>query len=144
MWYDIFMKLIKYIEDNTIRGPCCCGKCIDGVKDPETKQPSGHTADMIFFKVSAKETADANRLKELIQKHISGYTNVDLFDGKEHNYLEVGAWMGDQGLSLQLMGLGSILKLWTLMTPKTMLGDLPDELVMQMAGSGMISIKANK
>lgn len=139
-------ELINYVCANAERGECCCGKCVDAVPEPEKKQPQGHTADMIFFKVSAKPTADAAKLKELVQKNVNGsYANVDLFDGKEHGYMELGGWIGDQGLALTLMGLGTVLGLWKLMTPRIMLGDtLPEGMIKQMAGAGMVTVVAEK
>ena len=98
--------------------------------------------DMVFFKVSAKNNPEETKLRQLIEDNIKGeVVDLDPWDGKEHSYLEVGGWIGDQGLALTLMGLGSILGLWKLMTPKML--PLPDELVMQMAGKGMISIIPN-
>lgn len=43
--------------------------------------------------------------------------------------------LGDQGMTLQLLGL------WRMLTPRIMFGKaLPDEQAMQMAGSGYVSI----
>ena len=139
-------ELIDYVHANVERGPCCCGKCIDRVAEPETKQPQGHTAEMVFFKVSAKSTADVNKFTELVKKNINGsFCNVDLFDGKEHGYMEIGGWIGDQGTALMFMGLGTVLGLWKLMTPRTILGDtLPDDLGGKMAGAGLISVIVEK
>lgn len=135
-------ELQEYVMKNAVRGDCVCGKCADAVKNP--KQPQGHTADMIFFKVSAGPDANADRLRELIKANVRGsFCDVDLFDGEEHSYLEVGGWIGDQGAALMLMGLGSILGLWKLLTPYTVLGSkLPKEVAMQAAGAGYVSIKA--
>ena len=68
------------------------------------------------------------------------FCSVDVFDGQEHGYMELGGWIGDQGLAMMLMGLGAVLGLWRLTTPK-MLG-LPNDLVMLMAGAGMITIQS--
>ena len=44
-----------------------------------------------------------------------------------------------------LMGLGSLLGLWRLMTPKTILGkSCPPDLVNQMAGQGYVIIQAKQ
>jgi hypothetical protein len=136
-------ELIEYVTNQTERGACQCGRCIDAPENPEDKQPEGHTADMIFFEVSAKPTASAEKLKELVQGNVQGsHCDVDLFDGKEHSYLEIGGWIGDQGLAMMLMGLGSLLGLWKLLTPKTMLPKgIPDTLVQEMAGRGLIVIQ---
>ena len=130
--------LHQFIANHVERGTCRCGKCSD--HPGEDQQPNGHTVDMVFFEVCAKDKPDADKLRELIAESRQGdHCELDPWDGKEHSYLEVGAWIGDQGLALMLMGLGSILGLWKLMTPR-MLPGLPDELVMQMAGAGMVTI----
>lgn len=145
--------LIKYLNAHADRGACQCGNCFvvtpDGelakVKDPAVHQPAGHTVDMIFFKVSnGVNTAKAADLKALIIKNKRGaFCDLDMFDGAEHGYMEVGGWIGDQGLALTLMGLGTLLGLWKLHTPRTVLGDHLDRAtVMQMAGAGLITISA--
>jgi hypothetical protein len=101
------------------------------VADP--KQPFGHTADLVFFEVTKSEDADAETFEALVEEEYPHW-----LDGHEHSYLHVGGDVGDQGLALMAMGLGALLGLWTLITPK-MLG-VSDELVVQMAGMGMVSI----
>ena len=125
------MSLIEYVRANVSRGDCKCGKCIDRVTDP--KQPFGHTADLIFFEVTKSEDADAETFKALVEAEYPQW-----LDGKEHNYIHIGGEVGDQGLGLMAMGLGSLLGLWDLITPK-MLG-VSEDLVVQMAGMGMVSI----
>ncbi len=135
-------KLLEFIKQHSIRGECTCGKCIDG----GTKQPEGHTADLIFFKVAAVNEPNAEELKRLIQSNKEGdFENVDLFDGKEHGYIELGAWIGDQGMALVLMGLGNLLGLWNLLTPRTILGNsVPDDMINKMAGQGYLTIQAKE
>lgn len=102
------------------------------------------SADMIFFHVIAND-ANADELRMLVKHNTTkgAFCNVDPLDGHEHSYLELGGWIGDQGLALSLMGLGSLLGLWTLMTPRTVFGDsVDDDAVRYMAGSGYITIKA--
>jgi hypothetical protein len=139
-------NLRQYVSENAYCGACMCGRCIDAPENPEQHQPEGHTVDMIFFKVAANPKADKEVLRELVQKNPKGsHCDIDLFDGKEHSYMEIGGWIGDQGLALMLMGLGSILGLWELMTPVTMLRLKSDDpLTKQMAEMGMVSIQADK
>jgi len=125
-------NLCKFVMDHAERGTCRCGKCCD--HPGEDTQPDDHTVDMVFFNVSAKNNPDADQLRELINE-----SDFDPWDGKEHSYIEVGGWIGDQGVALMLMGLGALLGLWKLMTPK-MISGLPDDLVQLMAGQGMITI----
>ena len=137
-------ELIKYIEKHCERGACQCGHCIDAVDNPEEHQPTGHTADLVFFEVRAVGDPSAEELRGLISEE-GEFTDVDLFDGEEHSYMEVGGWIGSQNYALMLMGLGSLLGLWKLLTPKNMLGSLISvEMAMQMAATGMVTIKAEK
>ncbi len=48
-------KTFAYVQNNTERGLCTCGRCCDYANKPEDKQPTGHTADLIFFKVAKKK-----------------------------------------------------------------------------------------
>ncbi len=95
-----------------------------------------------FFDVNITAEPDAANLKTLIENHVGEFsTEINLFDDKEHNYLELGAWIGDQGMAMRMMALGSHLKLWKLMTPTSMLPELDDHVKKQMAGMGMICIQ---
>lgn len=138
-------ELVEYIRNHAERGTCRCGQCLDfpGVDI----QPTGHTADVVFFKVSARNNhetgfpVDPEKLRHLISTAKSGeYCELDPWDGKEHSYIEVGCWLGDQGLALTLIGLGNVLGLWSIMTPKIMWPNASDSAIKQMAGMGCISI----
>ena len=134
-------ELIDYIQAVATRGACMCGRCLDAPERPEDEQPTGHTADVYFFKVAVAEGADADAdvLTELIHSHQGSHAECNPLDGMEHSYIEVGAWIGDQGIALTLLGLGAVLGLWELLTPKSLPG-LPEGLMSQMAGAGFISI----
>lgn len=137
--------LIDYITRHTVRGACTCGRCADAVANPGQHQPAGHTADLIFFKVSAKDNPDTEKLRELIKAQKGEFNDCNLFDGRDHSYIEIGGWIGDQGLALMLMGLGSVLGLWKLLTPRTVLGAAcTDELAQSMAGAGYVTIQVEK
>ena len=133
-------ELIKYIVEHTIRGACMCGECIDAPINPEKCQPKGHTADVHFFKVALVNNPSKDGLLNLIKNHKGEFNDIDLFDGGEHNYLEIGGFIGDQGLALTLMGMGELLGIWKLMTPNSLMPLLSDDVKSQMAGMGMISI----
>ncbi len=146
-------ELGKYIREHSIRGPCQCGQCHvvtkDGglvkIKNPEKHQPQGHTADLIFFQVAINHLNPPNNEEfiKLVKEHKGEFVNADIFDGKEHNYIELGAWIGDQGLALMMMGLGELLGCWKLLTPKNMLPTGFDmSFVMELAGRGMVAIQA--
>ena len=68
--------------------------------------------------------------------------DIDVFDGAEHNYIDIGAWIGDQSAALAFMGMGNLLGLWELTTPLSM--GLPADMCNTLAQNGMISIKANR
>lgn len=130
------MKLYEYVSTHAVRGACTCGKCIDAPENPKEKQPNGHTADLIFFKV-ANKGAEKELFMDLARTEFPHW-----FDGKEHSYLQTGGDMGDQGIALMTMGLGKLLGVWDLLTPKSIMPFLPPELKQQMAGQGMITLKA--
>lgn len=130
-------SLVDYVLDHTERGECKCGQCVDVGDRPD---PSGHTIDLTLFKMAVKDNPDADNLRQLIKSHRGEFNDVDPLDGKEHGYIELGGWIGDQRLALLFMGLGSKLGLFRLMSPSML--DLPVELARQMAGHGMVSIIA--
>jgi len=131
--------LIGYVGAHSQRGDCLCGKCLDAPKDP--KQPTEHTADVHFFKVARKGEPTAEKLRELVigtREQGEFVASLDLFDGQEHSYIELGGWIGDQGQAL-----GYLMGLWKLNTPKSLLGDLISaETADNLAGRGMITIQA--
>lgn len=131
--------LVEYVLEVAIRGECTCGRCCDSGPEPENEQPTGHTADVYFFQVSAKAEADGDTLRHLIGEHKGVHNECDPLDRHEHSYIELGGWIGDQGLALMLMGLGTVLGLWRMLTPKILPG-LDKELMDTMAGRGMVSI----
>ena len=126
------MMLWEYIRDNAIRGDCVCGMCIDASHNPE--QPNGHTVDMVFFKVAKKEGANSDVFKKLVEDEFPHWLN-----GEEHNYINMGAEVGDQGMAIMAIALGHLLGVWKALTPALM--GIPDDLAKQMAGMGMLSMK---
>ena len=110
---------------------------LDNYVHYHTKQGEGDSSiDLIFFHILPINNPTATKLKELL----SNTTGVDLLDGAEHSYIEIGAWIGDQGEALALMGLGTALGLWSLLSPR-MIPGIPEDLIKQMAGQGMLSIQ---
>lgn len=138
---DAMRALQDYVEASTIRGPCECGHCID--RPEGAVQPEGHTVDLYFFQVAKRGEPTADTLRELVTAAAVPGAGVHMdanpLDGGEHNYMELGAWIGSQGLAMQLMGLGELLGLWTVMQPK-MLPGVPKDLMDRMAGGGMVAI----
>ena len=150
-------ELLEYVREHTERGECKCGKCIDVGNRPdpvpsdteEWKDPASlirnlsntHTADLVFFKCVTRNDPDRDELLSLVKEHSAEFGDgIDPFDGEEHNCLEIGGWIGDQGGAMQFMALASLLWLCTLLTPAIL--TIPASLQQQLAGAGMISIKA--
>lgn len=129
------IRLIDYVSRHVERGECKCGRCSDAGNRPD---PDGHTADLVFFKVAKRGEPTREEFERLTKGHRGEFCDCDPFDGNEHNYIELGGWIGDQGLAMQYMGLGSLVGAFRLMTPKTM--GFPDDLVMQMAELGLVSV----
>ena len=129
------IKLADYVATFATRGACTCGKCIDAPPNPEQHQPDGHTIDVHFFKVTVEEGAKAEDFKNFVQQDFPHW-----LDGEEHNYLECGADIGNQGLALMAFGLGHLLGVWELLSPDILMPFLPEDIRKQMAGMGMITI----
>ena len=105
------------------------------------KDPS--ISNVEFFLVQTDTSKiNASQLKDMILNHLGEFDQVDPFDGKEHNYIELGAFLGDQGLALCLMGMGETLGLWKLLTPSKLMPFLPKEVRDKLVGNGMIAIMA--
>ena len=57
--------------------------------------------------------------------------------------MEVGADVGDQGLALMTIGLGGLVKAWSVLSPETMMPFLPAEMKMEMAGRGLVCLQVS-
>lgn len=140
-------ELAVYILDHIGRGACTCGKCIGASSDPKKLQPNGHSIDMQFFNVAWRNNpSDAdkqiikNELIRLIKGHKGEFCDIDLFDGKEHNFIEIGGWIGDQTLALMLMGMGELVGIWKVATPNRIAPEFSEETRTMLAETGYISI----
>lgn len=129
--------LSEYVAKHAKRGACTCGECIDAPPDSEQYQPTGHTADLVFFRVAKDNEANADAFMDLVKTECPHW-----LDGEEHSYLEMGGDMGDQGIALMTMGLGYLLGCWELLTPANMLPVLGHDEMKKLAGLGMITIRA--
>lgn len=135
------MTLADYVIKHSARGSCRCGSCVDAPSEPV--KPVGHTVNMVFFDVAKDGDPSAKELLSLIRSHRGDLTDCDPLDGREHSYIELGGWIGDQGLALKLMGLGTLLGVWSLLSPYTVFGEqrMPQDLALKMAGSGFLSVQ---
>ncbi len=98
--------------------------------------------DMVLcFVAVVGEPDTAATLRRLVTEHKGEFADLIPFDGEEHSYIELGAWIGDQGLALRLMALGAKVGLWTLLTPITLLGKAISRAdAVRMAGNGLVAI----
>jgi hypothetical protein len=104
--------------------------------------PNG-SIDMVFFRVGVSAKATASELRQLIGEHQGDFCNLDPLDGKEHSYIELGAWLGDQGIALRFMAMGVKLGLWALLSPASLLGPAISRAdALRMAGNGFVAISA--
>lgn len=131
------MTLADYVANHTERGECRCGKCLDRGDAPD---PEGHTADMVFFRVARRGEPTREDFIRLTRGHRGAFGEYDPLDGKGHTYIELGGWMGDQGLALLYMALGALLGVFSLATPRTLFPGIGDAEAMQMAGSGLVMV----
>ena len=98
--------------------------------------PDVEKVDVHFFVVGVvREKAESNRAGLVAQLDTS--PDPDRLAGGP-SYIEVGGVLGDQQTALQLFGLGQVLGLWKVITPKTMgiTGAEADE----MAGMGFVMV----
>lgn len=114
-----------------------------------TEQVQDNTLDSVsvyFFNVRkrADSTLTAEELVTALSKAEHGYYAEipleRLVQGP--SYIELGAWIGDQGNAMALMGLGEILGLWKVITPATL--HMPVESHAQLAGSGFVMLAVPK
>jgi hypothetical protein len=96
---------------------------------------------MHFFKVKMVKNPTVDEFMNFIAGHIGEFNEANVFDKQEHGYIELGGWIGDQGIALRFMALGNYLKLWELYTPEVMLPMMPAEFLDELAGRGAITIK---
>lgn len=136
------MNIQEYISTRTERGACKCGKCIDAT--PGNPQPEGHAVDMVFFKVAPRGDTNPEEFKRITRETKGEFSEFDPLDGRAYSYTDIGAWIGDQSAAMRYMALGSMLGVFTLITPMTMGAPTDSEEAKQMAGNGFLLIEAKK
>lgn len=127
-------KVASYVLQNAVRGDCTCGKCFDA--PAVTCQPNPDTVDLTFFKV-ARLDGDKDEFLAMVKEEFPQW-----LDGKEHNYMELGGDLGDQGIALMTIGLGHLLGAWKALSPDTMMPFLDKQAKAAMAGMGMVCLQA--
>ena len=110
----------KYDGDPKFKPIWDLSKCVSASVEQVTPGTEGSTT-VGFFSVVKKSDAeiDAPGLTALIKAATKGYYGDEPVDRllQGPNYIELGGWIGDQGVALCLMGLGAILGLWDIITP---------------------------
>lgn len=102
-------NLIEFIKTHTAADPCNCNEC-NG--KPADQKPE-HTIFVGFFVMSLRNNPDPAVLEKLTKENIKGsFCDIDVFNGDPLNYIQLGGWIGDQGLAILFMGLGRLLGLW--------------------------------
>ena len=100
-------------------------------------------ADVIFFVVTLRDNPTREELLAEIKSYRGVKIDLDIFDGAEHSFMDLGIWLEQQGLALQLMGMGALLDLWELRTPYTIYGkSLSRKEALRIAQGGQITIRA--
>jgi len=102
------VTLADYVAHHTTRGECKCGRCIDVGTAPD---PCGLTVNVGFFIVAIVNDPTAQELQDLVTQHRGEFNQCNPFDNMPHSYIELGGWIGDQGLAMQFMALADVLKL---------------------------------
>jgi len=160
------MTLPEYVLAHTERGACRCGKCIDRCPECDGRgevldapgqvldgppywepcpvcggKPTEHTVDLYFFLVALTRevSPNAGEFRRLTEAHHGEFTQCNPLDGMEHSYIELGGWIGDQGLAMQYMGLGTLLGVFDLLTPKALL--FSKSMQKRLAVQGMITVR---
>lgn len=99
-----------------------------------------------FFSVVQKPGSDltAEQLAEAIKAAPWGFYQDEEIErlAQGPSYIELGAWIGDQGVALCLIGLGKILGLWDVVIPATL--GIEGAEAEQMMGMGFIMIAPGK
>lgn len=102
----------------------------------ETEAPNLEKVDVEFMIVGVdRDKAEAHKAELIsILNQWPKDAAAPLADGP--SYIALGADIGDQGAAFQLMALGKVLKLWTLITPRSFGFD--GEEARRLAGGGMV------
>ncbi|MFK4136545.1 hypothetical protein ACI2KR_30395 [Pseudomonas luteola] len=120
-------ELINYIQENSV---VSLASIENGV-------------DMAFMFVKAGPDVTAQSLRSALASALSEPEAPDLFDGHEHSYIELGAWLDSQSVALMLMGMGEDVGLWKCYTPSTVLKiDNRSDQGKMLAAKGLVTIRA--
>jgi hypothetical protein len=102
--------------------------------------------DVYFYKIGITGDPDKDEFMHLIETFEGRFIDrVNLFDGKEHDFMELGAWLGSQMTALGFMAIGAYFELWDVLTPNNMLpASATQEIKDLLARSGFVAIVAKE
>lgn len=103
-------------------------------------KPTIEKVDCHFVTIGVDKDAAEKHREEFIDL-LDKYPQPERLAGGP-SYIELGGVIGDQGMAFQFFALGQVLKLWEVITPKTLgvTGQAADAL----AGRGMVMISGYK
>lgn len=126
-------NFIAYILGYSERRACTCNACFGSNPDSEAR----HFTLNGFFPVKIVGNPTKEKFTQLAEAAGVWPYNTEM------SYIQMGAELGDQGLALQAMAMGDLLKAWVMMTPRRILGNLINEQTEKsMLGMGMVTVKA--
>ena len=121
--YFVMSVLSNYVQEHTV--------CIR----PGTSV-DGELIDVHYFKVAVRNSPNVQDFIRLVKAHDS---TLDFNDEQPHSYIEIGAWLGDQGAALRFMALGTAIGVFELTTPTTI--GCPEPVRDEMAGLGYVLVE---
>lgn len=104
-----------------------------------TPSPELPSIDVGFFHVVVNGAREDAFIR-LTTEHQSD-VKIDPLENQMLSYIDIGAWIGDQGLALQWMAIAKHFGLVDLHTPRSIFPDLSDEENQTMCGKGLILCK---
>lgn len=115
---DRVHELAQLIRRSTIQATSADGRLLDGF------------IDLGFFQVSiedaeGKPTVAADEfltaLRAAFEQRTGEFADMDLEGFRQGpSYIALGAWLGDQGVAIALIGVGALLGLWDVASPETL------------------------
>ncbi|MDB2682884.1 hypothetical protein N9Z27_01360 [Alphaproteobacteria bacterium] len=127
--------LFKFVTENTV-----------GIEKDDPSFDDSDPRDVGFFKVAKRGEGTKEELIELVRNSEQGMfgVNVNPYDGRGHNYMELGGWIGDQEMAMRFMGLSAHFGLTNLITPRSSFGDkISEEQEQRYLGNGFLHIQSS-
>jgi len=118
-------------------------RCFQSAAPPD----SPALIDVHFFQVAIDERLDHDRFNDLLEAAMDSPGEFNTINTARMatgpSYIELGAWIGDQGLALRTMAAGQAVGRWDVITPAR-LGITDEQLAADMAGRGLVMVSGLK